>query len=185
MPTSDVSLPLFSFSINVGGPEDNLATFQFSEGRALFWRDGCWGYLNREGFEALWPLWPHAGRFHEGLAWVLDTLWACIDTSGTWVIRPSFRDDPSHQPTVCAFSEGRAAVRDYASGEFGYVDRSGTMVIAPRFAVALGFSGGLAAVEVDDKWGYIDTTGNMVIPAQFLAVGPFKEGLAAVNVEVE
>jgi predicted NUDIX family NTP pyrophosphohydrolase len=52
----------------------------------------------------------------------------------------------------CAFSEGLAAI--LVNGEFGYIDRSGKMVIVPQFDRASRFSGGLAEVQVVDARGY-------------------------------
>lgn len=77
------------------------------------------------------------------------------------------------------FSEGLAEVQ---TGEkWGYIDRSGRMVIRPRFQEAKYFSEGLASVKINDRWGYIDRKGKMVIPADFQEAGEFSEGLAAVK----
>lgn len=50
-------------------------------------------------------------------------------------------------------SEGLLLVRD--NGAFGYVDLSGSWVLAPQFEDAKPFSDGKAAVCLDGKWGYI------------------------------
>jgi hypothetical protein len=77
------------------------------------------------------------------------------------------------------FSEGLAEVQ---TGEnWGYIDRTGRMVIRPRFQEAKYFSEGLASVKINDRWGYIDRKGKMVIPADFQEAGEFSEGLAAVK----
>ena len=56
------------------------------------------------------------------------------------------------------------------------------MTIQPQFDLALGFSEGLAAVQVGKKWGYIDTSGKMVIGLQDLSFAkPFHNGLARVG----
>jgi hypothetical protein len=64
---------------------------------------------------------------------------------------------------------------------YGYADRSGREVIAPRYKQAQQFSEGLAAVEVAGRWGYIDAQGREVIPPQFAGADRFSEGLAAVE----
>ena len=64
----------------------------------------------------------------------------------------------------------------------GYIDKSGKIVIEPRFAEALDFSDGLAGVRTDKKFGYIDQTGAVVIAPQFDEVAPFREGIARVRV---
>jgi hypothetical protein len=50
-------------------------------------------------------------------------------------------------------------------GKWGYIDRSGTVVIEPGFDEAAEFLDGLARVKVGGKPGYIDRTGNFVWPA--------------------
>ena len=72
--------------------------------------------------------------------------------SGTFAIEPKF-------------SEGLAAVK--INGKWGFIDKSGQMVIQPQFATNYFskpsyFSGGLALVWAGEKWGYIDMTGKYV-----------------------
>ena len=85
------------------------------------------------------------------------------------------------------FCEGVAAVRCDSgshSGDFGFIDTEGMMVIPPRFADAGQFSEGLAPVSVkiedDIKWGYINHDGEWVIKPQFGKARSFSDGLAAV-----
>jgi hypothetical protein len=76
----------------------------------------------------------------------------------------------------------------------GYADRTGKVIIAPKYDQADDFREGLAAVGSGiwtpggkgGKWGYIDPTGREVIPVRFpdppapgvRGIGPFSEGLA-------
>jgi hypothetical protein len=71
----------------------------------------------------------------------------------------------------------------HQGGKAGYIDRTGSIVIPPRFDVARGFREGLAPVKVGEKWGVIDQQGNMVAPPQFDAVKPFYEGMALIEVQ--
>lgn len=70
-------------------------------------------------------------------------------------------------------------------GKFGYIDKTGKVVITPQFFVAQDFAEGLAAVRVEETnesmYGYIDRTGHIVIAPRFHQAGPFSEGLAAVE----
>ena len=66
-------------------------------------------------------------------------------------------------------------------GKAGFIDKAGTMVIAPQFSEAWKFSEGLAAVKIDGKWGFIDKSGQMVIPPRYPAANSFYEGLVSVN----
>jgi WG repeat protein len=47
-------------------------------------------------------------------------------------------------------------------GKRGYIDKTGRLVIAPRYDDTWLFHDGLAAVKVDGKFGYIDTSGKYV-----------------------
>jgi hypothetical protein len=86
--------------------------------------------------------------------------------------------------------------------KWGFIDKSGTLVIPYRFdEVAMdnytgfaapnynffllkpfrNFSEGLCAVSIGGKWGYIDKTGKEVVPLQYTGAGTFSEGLACVR----
>ncbi len=68
--------------------------------------------------------------------------------------------------------------------KFGYIDKTGSFVIPPRFdKFCDNFSEGLADVMVDDKFGFIDRNGDFVIPPQYEWVLPFAHGIAAVSIE--
>ena len=65
--------------------------------------------------------------------------------------------------------------------KYGFIDKSGKVVIEPQFDDAGGFSEGLARVEKDGKWGFIDKSGKVVIEPQFDEVGDFSEGFGKVK----
>ena len=69
--------------------------------------------------------------------------------------------------------------------QWGYIDRSGTLVIAPQYQQADDFHEGLAAVQVDGLYGFINTDGDVVIDPQFASVNHFSDGLVAVQPEGE
>ena len=66
--------------------------------------------------------------------------------------------------------------------QWGFMDRTGKIVIPPQFEAEGDFFNGLARVLKDDKWGYIDQTGRLVIEYRFEHCGDFVEGLAPVQV---
>jgi hypothetical protein len=78
------------------------------------------------------------------------------------------------------FAQGLAAVK--ISERWGYIDRTGRMILAPQYQAAQGFSENLAAVKVGERWGYIDRTGRMVLAPQYEDAQPFVHDLAAVKV---
>src|SRR5713226_1983329 len=63
------------------------------------------------------------------------------------------------------------------NGKYGYIAKSGELVIQPQFDRAGQFLEGRAPVEVGTRWGYIDRTGKAVIAPQFDMADPFADGL--------
>ncbi len=78
----------------------------------------------------------------------------------------------------------------YSNSKWGFIDRTGKVVVPARYSRVGEFSGGLAPVKVDGtyaagskgKWGFIDRTGKEVIAPRFDWALPFREGRAGVQV---
>jgi hypothetical protein len=70
-------------------------------------------------------------------------------------------------------------------GQWGYVDERGRMAIAPQFASARAFSGGLAPVRTRTnwRWGYIDRTGTLVGSDRYQETRTHTSGLGAVRLD--
>ena len=67
-------------------------------------------------------------------------------------------------------------------GDYGFIDKTGKVVIPCIWKCALEFHEGLASVEDDnEKWGFIDKTGKIVIPCKWQNAGDFSEDLAPVK----
>jgi hypothetical protein len=85
---------------------------------------------------------------------------------------------------VGRFSEGLAAVE--LNKKYGFIDRTGSIVIPFHFDYAYSFSEGLAQVTQAEKCGFINKTGHLVIPYQFnFPTNPFSGGLASVKVNTK
>ena len=67
---------------------------------------------------------------------------------------------PPQYDKVYKYSEGLAPVKTV--GKWGFIDKTGQMVIAPQYDEAYPFSDGLASVELGKRAGYIDKTGKYV-----------------------
>jgi len=63
---------------------------------------------------------------------------------------------------------------------WGYIDKTGNMIITPQFEDAYSFSEGLASIKMGNKFGYIDKTGNIIIAPQYKDAYSFSEGLAKI-----
>jgi hypothetical protein len=68
-------------------------------------------------------------------------------------------------------------------GQWGFMDKSGKLVVPPKYEDADFFVDGLARVELDGKWGYIGPDGKEVIKPQYEDAGNFSDGLARVKVD--
>ena len=85
---------------------------------------------------------------------------------------------------ISNFSEGLAAFQD-AGDLWGFIDKSGSVVVEPQYDDAVRFKDSLAAVEKDELKGYIDASGNVVIPLQYEVAGAFEQGRAWAKLDGE
>lgn len=80
-------------------------------------------------------------------------------------------------------SENSELFRFVRNDRLGYIDRSGKIIIEPKFEEADNFNEGLASVKKGEKFGYIDRTGKIVISPEFDRADNFSEGLATVQID--
>lgn len=140
------------------------------------------------------PPYNNKGAFHEGLAQVGPVTF--IDKSGRMAV--NFKNNGAEIRSgyvdyrygyMRTYSEGLAAIIRETPEGWGYVDKSGTLVIKYQFLEAWDFNDGLAAVSVSldggkrGKYGYINRAGKMIVKPQFDNAGDFSEGLAHVSTE--
>ncbi|RMF56248.1 MAG: WG repeat-containing protein, partial [Bacteroidetes bacterium] len=85
--------------------------------------------------------------------------------------------------SAASFADDRAPVRKDGN-LWGYIDRSGALVIPAKYDEARPFSEGRAAVQVGGRWGFIDTEGRLIVEPQFDEVWPFRDGAARVRLNV-
>jgi WG containing repeat len=136
------------------GPKSN----SFSEGLVPISIRGKWGYMDRTGKLSIAPQFEDAENFSEGLAPVkvrsADTVWCPADAAGN---------------------------RSGSTMMYGYVDKTGKLVIPAVFNTAAPFSEGVAAVTKCDQAYFIDKAGKTVITGNFTYASSFSGGLARVD----
>lgn len=90
-----------------------------------------------------------------------DTIesWGFVNVKGEKVIQPQYAK-------VDYFFEGKCAVQN-REGKWGYIDKSGKLIIDYKFDVALEFENGKAVVYIEDKAGVINSKGEYLIKPQY------------------
>ena len=146
----------------------------FSEGLAAAKKSGKFGYIDHSMKWVIEPQFDLAGPFGDGLAAVAQS------------------DPPA--PTSGDYGSWRRSAKKL---KWGYVDKSGKVVVPYSFPDADRFSEGLAAVVppadgqgaggavasgTGKKWGYVDKSGAMTVKPQFDYAWRFSEGLGRVLV---
>ncbi len=135
----------------------------FHDGRAwVRHASGSSAYIHRDGSPPIdVSAWRFAGRWSDGLLDVgdLDRGYGYLDTKGALAIAQTYL-------FALPFSEGLAGVVPPGSGQLGFIDRTGRMVIAPAWSEAEGFRDGRARVKKGGRWLLIDRDGRVLAGEQ-------------------
>lgn len=165
-----------SLEYNYVGPfSDGLAKVQKQDA------DGSYknGYIDRTGAVVIPLEYDSAEDFSEGLARVeKDREYGYIDTTGAAI--PLTQEYDAY---AFNFSDGLAYVMKVAGRteddeirKYGFIDKTGSLVIPLEYDRAYNFTDGLAPVMADGKYGFIDKTGAVVVPLEYYTVGPVYGG---------
>lgn len=182
----------------------------FSEGLAAVMKDRTWGFVDRDGRVAVEPRYDSVTSFSEGLAgfelgremvtlrsgitWTHFGPRGFLDRSGNvaipadWADARGFREG---RAVVCAGGTWKPGLLDddvlvLSDRKYGYIDRTGRLVIAGGYDLADRFSDGLAVVQIGDgacraRYGYIDQDGEPVVPLKLTSASAFRDGVAVVH----
>lgn len=160
------------------------ARYHFADDRVAVKRAGRWGFMDRDGNEAVPCRYDEVGLcFRNGFARVrIGELWGAVDVEGREVV-------PCRYASLEDFgASGLARVGDGRG--YGLVDGRGREIVPCRYAyVADRFVEErchvcTGAVRVGDEFlelhGFVDPEGHEVIPPRFQAVADFVDGRARV-----
>lgn len=113
------------------------------------------------------------------LGWLLLAL-AAVACTGPEPARPVAAPGTAALATATAAPgvPGLALLPIAEHDRYGFIDSTGRVVVAPRFAQAQEFSEGLAAGREGGRYGYLDASGAFVLPARYAYATPFRQGLA-------
>ena len=167
----------------------------FSEGVARVGQLGYGGYgaVDTDGNIIIPPkTYGDVTAFSEGIAWAYrDSVWRAVDITGKEIF--TLDEGLSVDTNSSDFHEGLAKVINRETGKYGFVDKTGKMVIPAEYSDKyrpLGdgeyggqpFHDGLALVydSANAYYGYIDKTGKMVLPYQYTEAASFKNGFGFV-----
>lgn len=116
--------------------------------------------------------WPDMGAARDLHVRIGDK-WGILTANGEQLAEVKF-------DSVGVFHDGLAVVK--AAERYGYIDRSGAIVIPIQWMTAYDFSEGLAALRVDKKhFQFINTAGTVVIKSKkYDSVGRFRNGVCRV-----
>ena len=136
---------------------ENRRNFDFEKDDLyLIYREGKWGYIDKNGNVIIKPQFPEAWRFSEGLAAVsINGLYGYINLDGEIVIDAIYEDARD-------FKEGLAAVS--LDGLYGFIDKEGNVVVDIIYEEVRDFNEGLAGVKLNGKcFLLIKKCGNVII----------------------
>ncbi len=153
----------------------------FSEGLAVFEKDGLYGYIDTNGNICINPQYTYAGEFSEGLAVVVDEncMYGYIDRNGQVKIQAQYPFNGIEYLQYLDFHDGLSLVE--IEGKSGFINTDGDIAIEAVFDNARNFSEGLAQVQTGGKWGYINTNGEWVINPEYKHCTKFQEAYAFVK----
>lgn len=146
----------------------------FSEGLAAIQQinssgEAVYGYINAKGEIIIQPQYKTVSDFKDGVAWVkkdpnLRNQGMFINKKGEIIYEVPFYIKNS--PIFFEFNDGLMPVN--INNKWGYIDRTGEIVIALKYDFAIDFSEGLALVRTEDSlYGYINLTGEFVIEPKY------------------
>ena len=166
------------------------ATFDYaenftSEGLAAVKVDGKYGLIDKSGKWKVQPTFQWLTHCDNNLWWAKkEGEMGFIDKTGKWTKTQESRSYTINRD-ASKFDEGLAPVK--SNDLWGFVDKTGKIVIEPQFTQVMQFDKGVCVVEIGGgsrrgmgKYGIIDKTGKWIVEAQYPEMGYFSEDVVCV-----
>jgi len=158
----------------------NGAIQHFVNGLAPAALDGKWGYINETGAWAVNPQFGAAGMIEPttGLAPVMITKVKEVEdaaSAAAWDANvAAAQSEAAYWGYAYTPPERPDFTQRTETSVWGFVDKTGKLVIQPQFESAGAFTAsGLAPVKVGEQWGFIDAKGAFKVNPQFVYARPF------------
>ena len=183
----------YAYAIELGHYDFNAYLIDSSGNVVLELGDGFGEYLDSytDGYSQYLLFYDNAGGFSEGLLTCssfaseeqylsggIETLYY-LDTQGNKVITLSGEDYSFCYP----FNEGLACVMDAKTQKYGFIDKTGELVIPCEYDAHGSCKNGLIYVSKDGNYGYINSDNEVVIPFEYDEAFASGDGLMTVNVD--
>lgn len=138
----------------------DMSISSFNEfGLAQVRRDHLYGFIDTTGNELINCKYQSVGKFKDELLPVrLNDKWGYVNIKGKTVIKHQFEG-------TLGFSDGMAIIikrEGLDSYYYGFIDKTGKIVIPTIYTKAEDFKDGIAKVRIDGTWIEIDKNGNKV-----------------------
>lgn len=132
----------------------------FSEGLAYTEKEGNKGFIDKTGILVIPIQYDSATKFQQGLATIIkNEKQGLINRQGELIIPPKYS-------LIYPF-ENDLAVALNNDNKFGFIDKTGEVIIPFVYDRAMSFYGNASAVMKDGKWGFIDKKGTIVLPLKY------------------
>ena len=161
---------------------------RFKEGRAVISTistDGRWlyGYINNQGKIVIPAKYEIAGDFNSGKAVVKRPVggYAIIDTRGA--VLQEFK-----YAFVGDIGNGLLSFKENEEDKFGYIEKTGSVEIAPQFSSVETFKSERAIVNTSDsylnKYGLIDKKGSFIVSPKYNNIELLGESMVALGIAI-
>lgn len=143
-------------------------------------RNGKWALLDGNGKAITDFIFTDVVPNSRGEAFYLDYA-VVADEKGYYLANPAGEAWFEARFSKAKGIEGGLVAVCGQSGEWGFIDETGALVVECQYEDALSFSSRLGAVKYAGKWGYVNEYNTMVIPNAYESAGAFTGAIALVT----